>query len=528
MSYFFAHHLRYTLPDGRPLLQSLDISLQPGLQGLTGANGSGKSVLLELLAGQRALQQGSIQRQGSLGYFAQLQQHDWRQIGTVADLLQLREPLEALQRILAGSCDETDFELLAEQWTLAEDLADQLQALGLSGDIWQPCAELSGGQLSRLLLWQLFRQQPDWLLLDEPGNHLDASGRAWLRQQLQAYPGAVLLISHDPALLEVVPLLYELQHGKLQRYGGGFTLYQNQQRAEQQAVSQALAQRKKEQRQLEQSIVEREQRAQRRARSGKLQRAAGSQSKLVLDARQNSAEQSGGTRKRQAEAERRRLHQQLCQLTDRQHKEQALSFQLPAPTQQAGWQLRLQQLELCYGSAGPVSLELQFGDKLWLQGDNGTGKSVLLQTICGSLAPAAGLLRCSPPCHYLDQYFSLLDPEQSALDNLQRLAPQLNNTEARTALVAIGLTAQQWLQPVSSLSGGERMKLALLALTRPQPQMPLLLLDEPDNHLDLQAKAYLARQLANWPGSFVLVSHDERFARETGCNLQLWLKQQPG
>ncbi|MEE2024334.1 ATP-binding cassette domain-containing protein [Alkalimonas mucilaginosa] len=525
MSYFFAHHLSYTLPDGRLLFQSLDISLQPGLQGLTGANGSGKSVLLELLAGQRALQQGSIQRQGSLGYFAQLQQHGWRQAGTVADLLQLRAPLEALPRILAGSCAEADFEVLAERWTLADELAAQLQALGLSGDVWQPCAELSGGQLSRLLLWQLFRQQPDWLLLDEPGNHLDASGRAWLQQQLLVYPGAVLLISHDACLLEAVPLLYQLQQGKLQRYGGGFSLYQSQQLAEQQAVTQALAQRKKEQRQLEHSIAQREQKAQRRARSGKLQRASGSQSKLLLDARQNSAEQSGATRKRQADAERQRLQQQLNQLTQRQHNEQELSFQLPAQAQQAGEQLRLQDLVLCYGSAEPVSLVVSCGNKLWLQGNNGTGKSVLLRTISGSLAPTAGLLRCSSPCHYLDQYFSLLKPELSALDNLQRLAPLLDNTQARTALVAIGLTTQQWLQPVSRLSGGERMKLALLALTRPQPQMPLLLLDEPDNHLDMQAKAYLARQLAQWPGSFVLVSHDQHFASDCGCNQHLRLHQ---
>ncbi|MCH8537752.1 MAG: ATP-binding cassette domain-containing protein, partial [Alkalimonas sp.] len=499
------------------------LSLQSGVQALVGANGSGKSLLAGLLAGTQSLQQGTIRRQGSLGYFAQLQQHYLRKAATVADVLHIKEPLLALQRIEQGSSLAADFEQVGEQWTLAQDSAEQLLALGCPADVWMPCAQLSGGQLSRLLLWQLFRQQPDWLLLDEPGNHLDAAGRHWLKQQLTAYQGGVLLISHDSSLLKAVPLLYELQQGKLTRYGGDIALFTKQKAAEQHAVSQALEQRKKEQRQLDQAILMREQKAQRRARSGKSERASGSQSKLLLDARQNSAEQSGAARKRQAEAERRRMQQQVSQLQQRQHSEQDLSFQLPSQIKQTGALLRLQELRLCYGAAQPISLLLQPGDKLWLQGKNGTGQSVLLHTIAGQLEPSAGLLRCGQPTHYLDQHFSVLDNQQSVLANLQRLAPELDNTAARTALVSIGLTEAQWPQLVASLSGGERMKLALLALTRPQQSMPLLLLDEPDNHLDMQAKSYLARQLASWPGSFVLVSHEEDFARACQCTQLLEL-----
>ncbi|MGF3811542.1 ATP-binding cassette domain-containing protein, partial [Enterobacter mori] len=184
---------------------------------LIGRNGIGKSLLLELLAGQRRADSGKIEWLTPISWlsqFAPAQDHDCA--ASVADLIGWGEPLRALERIEQGSCAQDDFELLADRWNLRSDLADLLAEAGLRLDPHVPVSTLSGGQLTRLRLLALFARPAHFLLLDEPDNHLDASGIDWLSQQLARHRGGYLLVSHDRRLLNQTSQILELSEQGLQ------------------------------------------------------------------------------------------------------------------------------------------------------------------------------------------------------------------------------------------------------------------------------------------------------------------------
>lgn len=184
---------------------------------LIGRNGIGKSLLLELLAGQRRAASGKIEWLTPISWlfqFAPAQAHD--DAASVADLIGWGEPLRALERIEQGSCALDDFERLADRWNLRSDLADLLAEAGLRLDAHTPVSTLSGGQLTRLRLLALFARPAHFLLLDEPDNHLDASGIAWLSQRLASHSGGYLLVSHDRRLLNQGSQLLELGEQGLQ------------------------------------------------------------------------------------------------------------------------------------------------------------------------------------------------------------------------------------------------------------------------------------------------------------------------
>ena len=170
---------------------------------------------------------------------------------------------------------------------------------------------------------------------------------------------------------------------------------------------------------------------------------------------------------------------------------------------------------LAFGSSQPVNLQVGEGDKLHLQGGNGSGKSTLLKTLTGRLPLQAGELHVNTPLCYLDQHFSSVLPTLSLLDNLLQQCPALSESDARTLLAGIGFRRDSVFNPAETISGGEKMKLAMLIVSH-QPQQPFLLLDEPDNHLDLNAKILLAAALNRYQGGFILISHDTAFADEAG------------
>ena len=210
---------------------------------LIGRNGIGKSLLLELLAGQRRAASGKIEWLTPISWlsqFAPAQAHD--DAASVADMIGWSEPLRALERIEQGSCALDDFERLADRWNLRSDLADLLAEAGLRLDAHTPVSTLSGGQLTRLRLLALFARSAHFLLLDEPDNHLDASGIAWLSQRLASHSGGYLLVSHDRRLLNQTSQILELGEQGLQSASLSFEAFLAQQAELQAARSARLAQ----------------------------------------------------------------------------------------------------------------------------------------------------------------------------------------------------------------------------------------------------------------------------------------------
>ncbi|EHK5437144.1 ABC-F family ATP-binding cassette domain-containing protein [Aeromonas hydrophila] len=490
---------------------------------LIGRNGIGKSLLLELLAGQRRAASGKIEWLTPISWlsqFASAKDHDGA--ASVADVIGWGEPLRALERIEQGSCALDDFELLADRWHLRSDLADLLAEAGLRLDAHAPVSTLSGGQLTRLRLLALFARSAHFLLLDEPDNHLDASGIAWLSQRLASHSGGYLLVSHDRRLLNQGSQLLELGEQGLQSASLSFEAFLAQQAELQAARSARLAQAERREKAAARSVQKVREQAARRASQGRRER--GSQAKILLDFK---AEQAGKS---------------LGKVLDRH--ERGYSAQLEARAEAAAALAAVQPLVIQWpaesdrkGAAQPlvitaarhrrwhgqqVDLVLQRRARCLLAGGNGSGKSSLLQMLRGELAPEAGSFRINGRLACLDQGLSLIARDLSPLANLLVAAPTLSESDARTRLAGIALRGDRALMPCHGLSGGERLKLGLLMVLAQLPD--LLLLDEPDNHLDHPSRQLLTQVLADYPGTLLLVSHDPEFVAGVGVEREYWLE----
>lgn len=514
MSLYTFSPCSYSLANGEVLYPNVQLTLDSGLSALIGRNGAGKS----LLAGQLAQQQPA-----ECYLLPQLPPAHWPQL-SLAQLLGITGKLLALQQLAAGQGDTETLNIIDGHWQLADDLRRELQQLRAVPDIWQPCSNLSGGQLNHLRLWWAFYQQKPLLMLDEPSNHLDAQGRGWLSRQLAAFLArpktAVLLISHDRELLQQASVIYELSGSGLSRYGGNYAFYQQQHQLQQTALQQQRQQAERNLAQQQRRAQTAAERAAKRQQQGEKQR--GSQAPILLDYQKNRAQAAVSARRTQEQQQLKQAQQQLQQLKAQQEVIKPQQFYLQAPAV-SGSKLLVNAiaLQLAHGNNPPLSFTWRSKQRVQLQGRNGSGKSTLLKTLAGLTAPAAGQLQLNCEVQYLDQHFSLLNSAQSALANLRRYCPLLSETAARTLLASAGFRADKALKPASVLSGGERMKLAMLMVS--QHNDSLLLLDEPDNHLDLAAKQLLAAALYQYPAGFVVVSHDTYFIDQLGIDTVLQL-----
>lgn len=504
----------FSFNTGEEVYSNIQLTLEPGLSALIGQNGAGKSVL----AGQLAQQQPSV-----CHFLPQLPPALWQQL-SLGDLLGITDKLNALQQLADGQCDTGTLSIIDGHWQLADDLCRELQQINASADIQQCCGSLSGGQLNHLRLWWAFYQQRPLLILDEPSNHLDSAGRNWLSQKMAGFlarpNSAILLISHDRQLLQHVEVIHELSGNGLTRYGGNYEFYQQQHLLQHSALQQQRQQAERKVAQQQRQAQAAAERAVKRQQRGEKRR--GSQAAILLDYQKNRAQTAASARRTQEQQQLKQAQQRLQQLKTQQEIIKPQQFYLQAPAV-SGSKLLVNAvaLQLAHGNKPPLSFNWRSKQRVHLQGCNGSGKSSLLKTLAGLITPAAGQLQLNCTVQYLDQHFSLLKPELTALDNLRRHCPLLCETAARTLLASAGFRADKALKSAAVLSGGERMKLAMLMVS--QHSENLLLLDEPDNHLDLQAKQLLAQALYHYPAGFVVVSHDQYFIDQLGIDTVLQL-----
>ena len=281
----------FDLASGETLYHDIKLTLDSGINGLIGRNGAGKSVLASQLAAQQPQQ---------CYLLTQLPQPGWQQ-RSIAALLGLEPILRALQQLASGQFDGNTLSLIDNHWQLADDLQAELRQINAPTDYWQNASVLSGGQMTRLRLWWAFYQPRPLLILDEPSNHLDTAGRNWLSEQLHQFaarPGAaILLISHDRALLQQVDVLYELTSNGLQRFGGNYAFYQQQRQLQQTALQQQRQQAERNLAQQQRQAQTAAERAAKRQQQGEKQR--GSQATILLDYQKNRAQSALSARRTQ-------------------------------------------------------------------------------------------------------------------------------------------------------------------------------------------------------------------------------------
>jgi ATP-binding cassette subfamily F protein 3 len=487
------------------LFQDLDWLVTPRDRiGLVGANGTGKTTLLKILAGMEGLDYGSITRQRGTN-FGYLPQDGLSLSGrsvfaeclaVFSDIHQMHKELEELAQRM-GETDHAgpEYAQIAERfhrieaelqsrdgYSVEAEVGAVLNGLGFKKEDWERrTEEFSGGWQMRVALAKLLLQKPNLLLLDEPTNHLDLESRNWLEQYLTEYPYAYVLISHDRYFLDVtVNKTAEIWNRRVYFYSGNYEKYVAQ-KAERRAQLEAAHRNQQEKVEQLQAFINRF-------------RAQATKAKQVQS--------------RIKELER-------MEKIEIPPDEKTIHFNFPQPNPSGRTVVEVKELAKSYGPKQvftDANFVIERGDRIALVGVNGAGKSTLIRLLAGLEPPSGGAIRLGHNVdvdYFAQDQYKALNPQARMLDDLYGIAPRSTQTELRSLLGCFLFSEDDVFKTISVLSGGERNRYALAKML--QHPSNFLLLDEPTNHLDLRAKDVLLEALQNFSGTVVFVSHDRYF-----------------
>jgi len=471
---------------------------------LVGANGTGKSTLMKVLAGLDGLDYGQVQRTRgmTIGYLPQdglalSGRTVFEECLSVFDeLLGLEKEMETLSASLAELDPESAAYAAAadryshidqrfrahDGYALDAQVGTVLTGLGFAKTDWtRQTDEFSGGWQMRIALAKLLLQKPSLLLLDEPTNHLDLETRNWLEDYLRTYPNGYILISHDRYFLDVtVGKIVEIWNKKLHVYHGNYEKYL-QQKTERRAQLEAAYRNQRDQIEHLEAFI----------------------SRFRYQA----------TKAKQVQSRIKELEK--IERIEIPEEEPEIHFTFPQPPVSGRTVVEVAGLSKSYGPKlvlDDVSFTIDRGDSIALVGVNGAGKSTLVRLLSGEDTPTSGVLKLGH--NVLGEYFAqdqykVLDPAARMLDDISRIASKVSDTELRSLLGCFLFSGDDVFKPLGVLSGGERNRYALARILVSPANF--LLLDEPTNHLDLRAKDVLLEAIHNFTGTVIFVSHDRYF-----------------
>ena len=472
--------------------------------GLVGVNGCGKSTLMKIIAGAETADDGSVNIQKGLriGYLAQQGELSGKE--TVQEVLErvfdplvrMEEEMRSLETEMAEHGEDAEmlrrlggrYDTLTREFERQNGYGWRSRVTGvLKGlKLWEmremETGRLSGGERTRLCLGRLLLSEPDLLLLDEPTNHLDLKSITWLEEYLNSYRGAVLVISHDRYFLDhVCGRMAELILGTVETYTGNYTQY----------------------------IEKRAEVYETRMKAWELQqKEIARQEAVIAMYRRFNREKSI----RLARSREKRLEK--IERLEKPQEEDTVQFRFETRRRTGEDVLQTEGLEKSFGERvlfRDVKMHIRAGERIALIGDNGTGKTTLLRCLTGEEKPDHGSIRWGTGVDigYYDQHQAGLHVEKTVLDEVWDRFPRMEQYEVRGALGMFLFTGDDVFAPVSTLSGGEKGRVALTELMLRKDNV--LLLDEPTNHLDMDSREVLEEALADYPGTILAVSHDRYF-----------------
>ncbi|GAA4101658.1 ABC-F family ATP-binding cassette domain-containing protein [Actinomadura miaoliensis] len=520
--------LSFAWPDGTVVLDGLDAAFGAGRTGLIGVNGSGKSTLLRLIAGELRPASGTVSVDGQVGHLPQ--NLPLGTARTVSDLLGITATRRALHAIERGEATEDDFAAVGDDWDVEERARAQLDRLGLEHlDLDRTVAALSGGESVMVGLAALLLARPDVLLLDEPTNNLDLDARRRLYDAVAAWPGVLVVVSHDRELLELVDEIADLRDGAVRTFGGNLPAYEEllavEREAAERAVRSAEAHLRRQKRELEEAHVK----LARRVRYGNKMYDSKREPKIVMNARKREAQVSAGKHRIMHEQRLADARDRLAEAEEAVREDEEIRVELPATEVPAG---RTVLTVTGLRAPEPGSLEeliVRGPERIALVGPNGSGKTTLLRAVAGETVPEAGAFTAGTTVRtgvegvrYLPQRLDVLDDALSVVDNVRAFAPSASVNAVRAGLARFLFRGARADRPAGTLSGGERFRAVLAALLLAEPAPRLLMLDEPTNNLDLASVRRLGEALDAYRGALIVVSHDLPFLRALG--ITRWLR----
>ncbi|MBB4124000.1 ABC-F family ATP-binding cassette domain-containing protein [Martelella radicis] len=516
--------LSFTTADGHSLFNNIDAAFGPGLTGLVGRNGAGKTTLLKLIAGEIAPSSGTVSVAGRLALFDQTVRPKAGE--TLADCFAITAMLEMIREAGEGRASVETMGRI--DWLAEEKAVAALSRFAIAYPLTTPLVSLSGGELTRARLAALIYDDPDFILLDEPTNNLDAAGRKLLMGFLGGWRGGALVVSHDRELLEEMTEIAELTSLGITRYGGNYSFYEREKAAEIENRERRLSEAEREVRQASAAARQRAERKARTDAKGRKARKRNDMPKMVLDGMKAQSEATAARQNALKERQAEKAAEALSEAKARLEVVAPFAVTLPPSGLAAGRRvLKADRLAGGYDAEAPLfrdfSFEMTGPERVAIEGGNGAGKSTLVKTLAGGLRPLGGAAEICVPFALFDQAVSMLEPAASVRENFRRLNPHDGENACRAALARFRFRADEALKRVAELSGGELLRAGLAVAVGGTRPAQLLILDEPTNHLDLESLATLEAGLNAYDGALLVISHDRVFLERIGIATRIAL-----
>ena len=563
-------HVSFSWPDGSVALENVSGTFSTGRTGLVGRNGSGKSTLLKLAAGLLAPSNGRIHTDdgevapapGSARLpvndrVALLPQNLTLDTGMrVAELLGVARALDAVRAIADGDASPQRFDEVGDDWDVEARAVAALAESGLEPRMLdRTVGALSGGEAMLAALTGIRLAGTPVTLLDEPTNNLDREARHRVHDMVRSWRGALVVVSHDLELLELMDETAELHEHMFTTFGGPYSAWREALEAEQENAAQAVADAKKAMAKEKRQRIELETKIARRNRAGK--KKAETLPPIVANAYKRRAEESAGRLRIEAREKEGSAAAALDAADRRVRNDDSIVFDLPDPHVAAGRRI------LTLGD-GEREWIVQGPERVALVGPNGAGKTSLLRALLdlpthkyGTSEPdpqeptphdgdpdpncrthasddddLPAWRRCAEASElhtdrvaFLPQRLDGLDDAASAIEVVQRAAPHVPDRELRNRLARFLIRGDAVHRPIGSLSGGERFRVAIARLLLADPPPQLLVLDEPTNNLDIDTAQHLREALGAYRGAVFIVSHDQPFLTGLAPDLTLELRR---
>src|SRR3954452_21582538 len=493
-----------TWPDGSIALAGITGTFGAGRTGLVGLHGTGKSTLLRLIAGDLRPSTGRITTSATVAHIPQTLTLEVD--ATVADLLGVGNQVLALRAIEAGDASAHHFDVLGDHWDVESRAAEALRDAGLpSVELDRRGAQLSGGEALLVAIAGLRLRAAPIVLLDEPTNNLDRAARSGLAELVHGWTGTLVVVSHDPALLDLMDDTAELHDRRLTVFGGPYSAWRQHLEEEQAAAARAERAAGQVVRTEKRQRIEAETKLARRARYARTDFANKRRPKIVMAQRKTEAQVSAGKLRTEFDGKVEAARAALLAASVRVRDDAQIRIDLPDPDVPAGRRIaELHGTNRSFVIAGP--------ERVALIGPNGVGKTTLLEGLVHPETARTGLARASrltTRIGYLPQRLDGLDDAGSVLDNVRASAPGSPPQLVRHHLARFLLHGDAVDRAVGTLSGGERFRVALARLLLASPPPQFLVLDEPSNNLDTRSVDHLVHALRGYRGALLVVSHDD-------------------
>ena len=503
---------------GNTILENINFKVSDNEKiGIVGRNGSGKTTLLKAIIGEIELENGyddlKIESVGDykVGYVKQnvdnnlnIKMIDYI-VDAYSELINIEKSMKKLEEKMMSSYDEkvvnkyNDLVLKYEYlggYTYKKEYEVALKKFGFSDeDKNKLLNEFSGGQLTKLSLVKLLLSKPDLLILDEPTNHLDINTIEWLEDYLKNYNKSIIIVSHDRMFLDnVCNVIYDIEYGTLKRYNGNYTYFVNQKHEDYLKQERDYEAQQKEIKRL-QAIADRFR--------YKPSKASMAMSKL-------------------------KQIERMVKI-DKPQKENKRTFKINFSPNQESYRdvLKVKNLSIGYDKElSKVTFNVERKDKLGIIGENGIGKSTLLKTIMGFISPLGGKYSFGDKVNigYFSQQLDNIDPNKTIYEEIDNTFPSISPTEIRSLLGAFDFHGDEVFKSISSLSGGEKVRVSLCKILNSRPNV--LILDEPTNHLDIINKSTIEKMLKEYSGTIIMVSHDRYLIKNVCTKLLLFNKDE--